>query len=138
MGKKCRICQQVKSNADFYYNEKQRKHTSYCKPCYKTRYRYKKYNTNEESILKLLKRQKDKCCICQKTIREKFVVDHNHRTHEIRGLLCVNCNLGLGKFGDRIDLLSKAIVFLYERGSYGNKKETSQSISRKRGEVTSI
>jgi hypothetical protein len=38
--------------------------------------------------------------------------------------------MGLGKFGDRIDLLSKAIVFLYERGSYGNEKETSKSISR--------
>lgn len=93
--------------------------TSYCRPCWKTKYRYDKYNTTEEKILQLLKSQKNKCCICHKDITEKFVVDHNHKTHEIRGLLCYNCNLGLGKFGDRIDLLSKAIVFLYERGSYG-------------------
>jgi len=125
LGKKCLICQQVKPKVDFYYYKKQRIHASYCKPCYKTKSRYRKYNTNEESILKLLKSQKNKCCICWKDIAEKFVVDHNHSTHEIRGLLCVNCNSGLGKFGDRIDLLSKAIVFLYERGSYGNKEKTS-------------
>lgn len=125
MGKKCLICSSVKPKADFYYNKKQSKHTSYCKPCYKTRYRYKKYNTDEKSILKLLKSQKNKCCICQKVITDTFHVDHNHKTQEIRGLLCHNCNLGLGKFKDRIDLLSKAIVFLYERGSYGNKEKTS-------------
>ena len=35
--------------------------------------------------------------------------------------------MGLGKFGNRIDLLAKAIVFLDDKGSYG--KKTSKPIS---------
>ena len=67
----------------------------------------------------LLRKQKYRCCICNSNISNRYCIDHNHKTKEIRGLLCYKCNMGLGKFGDRIDLLSKAIVFLYERGSYG-------------------
>lgn len=38
--------------------------------------------------------------------------------------------MGLGKFGDRIDLLSKAIVFLYERGSYGIQNSSMEKKRR--------
>jgi len=42
----------------------------------------------------------------------KLAVDHCHTTGKIRGLLCTNCNKGLGHFKDSKDLLKKAIKYL--------------------------
>jgi hypothetical protein len=42
-------------------------------------------------------------------------VDHNHKTGKIRGLLCTNCNTGIGNLRDSIELLEKAITYLKER-----------------------
>ena len=47
-------------------------------------------------------------------INEKnaLTVDHNHVTGQIRGLLCTNCNLGIGNFKDKTELLKNAIKYL--------------------------
>lgn len=42
-------------------------------------------------------------------------VDHCHMTNAVRGLLCSNCNLGLGKFQDREEVLLNAVRYLTER-----------------------
>jgi hypothetical protein len=39
-------------------------------------------------------------------------VDHDHRTNEIRGVLCESCNLGLGKFYDDPLLLHAAAEYI--------------------------
>ena len=41
-----------------------------------------------------------------------WVLDHCHDTNTFRGWLCHMCNRALGCFGDDIDRLSKAIVYL--------------------------
>jgi DNA-directed RNA polymerase subunit RPC12/RpoP len=54
-----------------------------------------KYGITEEQYNQLLKKQKHKCAVCGKHEDEekrKLAVDHNHRTGEIRGLLCTYCN----------------------------------------------
>lgn len=50
------------------------------------------------------------CNICGAT--ERLHVDHDHSTGRVRGILCVNCNHGLGRFRDNPELLSKAIFYL--------------------------
>jgi len=64
----------------------------------------------------MLNKQKGKCAICLRMPYEhkRFAVDHNHKTGIIRGLLCDNCNVGLGKFFDNIKILTKAIRYLNE------------------------
>lgn len=42
----------------------------------------------------------------------RLAVDHDHKTGLIRGLLCINCNKGIGNFKDNQQLLLKAIQYL--------------------------
>lgn len=51
------------------------------------------------------------CCICGKK-KDKLVVDHNHKTGKVRGLLCSKCNSGLGMFCDDKDVIIKAIKYM--------------------------
>jgi hypothetical protein len=39
-------------------------------------------------------------------------VDHDHKTGEVRGVLCHACNIGLGKFEDNPDLIKLALEYL--------------------------
>lgn len=64
--------------------------------------------------------QGGQCAICggQQDINQKtgkprqLGVDHCHKTNKVRGLLCVNCNRGLGYFSDDIGRLKSAIAYL--------------------------
>lgn len=60
------------------------------------------------------------CAICG-TPREalELVIDHNHKTGKVRGLLCVSCNTGIGHLKDSPDVLDAAIAYLEEHGCYG-------------------
>ena len=56
------------------------------------------------------------CIICNST--KRLVIDHCHKTDKFRGLLCSNCNTGLGMFKDNIDFMLNAIKYLnhFEKG----------------------
>jgi len=55
------------------------------------------------------------CAICEKPIGGKNKhLDHNHKTKEIRGVLCQKCNHLLGLASDNIEILRNAISYLDE------------------------
>jgi len=82
---------------------------------------YTKYGINSEIYNNMVKKQDNKCAICKK---EEWVmdsrfnkirslsIDHCHETKKVRGLLCTNCNHGLGSFKDNINSLLNAIDYL--------------------------
>lgn len=75
----------------------------------------KKYGITLEEYNKILNQQNSKCSICgthQDDLTKNLVVDHDHCTGKIRGLLCDKCNRGLGHFNDDIKLLRKAVNYL--------------------------
>ncbi len=61
----------------------------------------------------LLASQGFKCSICGQLLEHDSsdaCLDHNHKTGEIRGVLCRLCNAYLGKYNDNIIGVSKGII----------------------------
>lgn len=59
--------------------------------------------------------QQGKCFVCythQSLLQRPLNADHNHNTGFFRGLLCDNCNKGLGLFKDSIETLDAGIRYL--------------------------
>lgn len=64
-----------------------------------------------EKFEAMLVEQDGHCAICERET-EKLCIDHDHATGIVRGLLCVTCNTGLGKFKDDPERLRAAAVYL--------------------------
>ena len=61
----------------------------------------------------MLKEQNHQCAICGSSPNGKrLVIDHDHDSGHLRGLLCEKCNLGLGLFRDNIFILELAAQYL--------------------------
>lgn len=75
----------------------------------------RKYGLTPEDYNKLYTQQQGKCFICQtyeSELKQPLNVDHDHKTHIVRGLLCSNCNRGIGMFKDNPDTFLRAYVYL--------------------------
>lgn len=122
----CRWCKTDKPKEDMTRNKSYADgYATVCKQCAKEysanlrkdinhiiKSRAKKYNTTIEHITHLYDTQKV-CQICGKTDnRRSLAIDHCHDTNKVRGLLCDDCNVGLGHFRDNIDYLQSAIDYL--------------------------
>ncbi|QLF83305.1 endonuclease VII [Rhodococcus phage NiceHouse] len=77
------------------------------------------YDTNSGEVIKLTGRERlakleeygPDCMICGIEL-VKPQLDHDHETGEWRGVLCRDCNIGLGFFKDDQATLMKAVVYL--------------------------
>jgi hypothetical protein len=97
-----------------------------CNLCRKLIYRFsklKRYGVNKELFFKMFNDQDRKCAICKKELKiadtEKMrattlCLDHNHSTNKVRGILCNNCNRGLGFLGDNKDIILSAYKYLLD------------------------
>jgi|SRR3989338_7327555 len=66
----------------------------------------------------LFERQGGLCGICRNPM-QRPVLDHCHKTLAVRGLLCSNCNNGLGQFKDSLELLSSALKYIENNAGIG-------------------
>lgn len=116
--RKCSMCKIDKDRTDFYDGRR-----NWCKSCClkyrnttgKNKQLKKRYGIDIVEYNIMLEKQNFSCAICKTHISNLSVnlaVDHCHKSLKIRGLLCYNCNSGLGRFKDNIDLLAKAISYL--------------------------
>lgn len=119
----CTCCSKTKPLSEFHkrtdkYSDGYRKE---CKACRISKDRFRKYGVTYERYLEMLKEQGNSCKICKisledyliKSSRYKyFSVDHDHATGKVRGLLCTNCNAGIGFLQDDPDILREAISYL--------------------------
>jgi hypothetical protein len=73
------------------------------------------YGISREEYDTLLESQGGCCAICGKEGNpdgQMMSVDHDHKTGKIRGILCRNCNLGIGYLEDNKETLLSAIGYL--------------------------
>ena len=113
---------------NYYFNKNGKyKRQNVCKKCmniydYKTDRNHKlkrAYGITLEQYNELLFKQNNKCAICNVDNNGKyrkkaraFAVDHCHSTNNIRGLLCSDCNTGIGLLKDNVNFLESAIKYL--------------------------
>lgn len=75
-----------------------------------------KYGVDHGTYDTMLAAQGGVCAICKTdspgTGMERFAIDHCHGSKLVRGLLCNNCNNGLGRFKDDTDRLLNAAAYL--------------------------
>ena len=136
--KNCNKCSTVKPFADFYRDRTGKYGLSaYCKECAKAKtkkYREDdprrkrgndlrhKFNVTIEWYEGKLEEQGGVCAICERPdpSGRSLAVDHDHSCCPgktscgecVRSLLCGNCNTGIGKFQDDVQLLQAAIAYL--------------------------
>ncbi len=81
-------------------------------------YMWKKAGIKDMTIERyneMFEEQNGNCAICgrhEDEFKKILSVDHNHRTGEVRGLLCNKCNTAIGYLKDDINLLCSAISYL--------------------------
>jgi hypothetical protein len=118
LSKTCTRCREIKTlNSENFppHNRTKSGFDSWCRVCRSTyrneisRGRFRDVITDED--LKELKASTTECVICGSA--EKLVVDHDHNTGQIRGMLCNHCNRGLGHFRDDPVLLEFAAQYIY-------------------------
>lgn len=84
--------------------------------------RYK--DCGEECRASLYIMQQGRCAICGR--KGALVVDHDHNTDEVRGLLCGNCNTGLGMLQDDEAVIARALAYVINTRPAWRAAETTE------------
>jgi Recombination endonuclease VII len=82
--------------------------------------RMSKYRLSDEEFDRLKDRQAGLCAICGRPETrdhgpakfKRLAIDHCHATGKVRGLLCQECNIGLGLFRDDCAIMEAAVAYL--------------------------
>ena len=118
--KACSRCGEWKPEADFRTSPKNPDGLAgYCAVCQRSWTLEQKYGITLEQYDAMALAQGGVCPICHRTPRT-WSVDHDHSCCDekascggcVRGLLCNNCNAGLGLFRDDLEALARAINYL--------------------------
>lgn len=97
----------------------------------KKTYKFSKGPGTEE-YEKIMNRDSTDCEICQ-TQRYRLVIDHDHATGLMRGIICDLCNNGLGRFKDNVASIMSAIIYLQKhtvQEYLNNKKQPEISFKQ--------
>ena len=102
----------------------------------------RRYSIDLDQYEWFLEKQKGVCLICRQPetrkskSRHEFVprlsVDHDKRTKVIRGLLCHNCNVGIGSFKHNVEILEGAIKYIERWNSLALDAVLAQANESKR------
>lgn len=129
----CKKCDQLLPLASFS-RSKGKYYQSRCKACviegfkgykrknlnWRERWLNKRYGINGEIYARMLAEQNGVCALCYKPetsmgtggVVKMLAVDHDEETGVVRGLLCEQCNTGIGKLRHDPELLTRAAEYV--------------------------
>ena len=108
---KCRVCFNAYMKEWYAKNKEKHKARVYSNPRQASSIRRpKRYGLTQADVDVMLSKFDGLCHLCKK--KPAVCIDHCHKTNVVRGLLCHGCNSGLGKLGDSIEGLQRAIDYL--------------------------
>ena len=97
------------------YNKKRYEDPAYVAQ-HRSNHLKRKYGISSSDYSLMFTQQGGCCAICKSETPKRsstyFMVDHNHNTGAVRGLLCHPCNSAIGLLGDNISTLQAAINYL--------------------------
>ncbi len=142
--KRCADCKELKPYSEFPPSKKAKdgRH-SYCKVCNNRRSQGVEETSpwrvsalppeapvrhRRRRLRPLVAEQGGLCAICQRPDPEH--VDHDHETGKVRGILCFNCNGGLGQFKDDLDALLAAATYLATTSSEDARASSISRVAR--------
>ncbi|MGW4225581.1 endonuclease VII domain-containing protein [Streptomyces bauhiniae] len=111
----CRRCGEIKPHAEWHRNATASDGLSTsCKACRAAKGRAdhlkRQYGITEAERDAMIASQRGLCVICLDA--PAVHVDHCHKTGRVRGVLCFNCNSGLGLLRDDPDTARRAAAYL--------------------------
>lgn len=120
---RCSKCREWKDPSAFSKNKSQKNGLNYaCQSCMKVHTRKynlpAKYGISVAQYAEKLLAQGGKCACCgvqfnyESKRADRPCVDHNHKTGEVRDLLCHTCNLTAGALKDNSELAEKMVSYL--------------------------
>lgn len=122
----CSTCGDDKLAVEFRHNWRRPSGLDFnCHDCVGHINRLAKFGITPAQYLDMLEAQGGVCAICEHPEKgvarngrtKALAVDHDHATGDVRGLLCANCNKGIGNLGDSPErLMSGAAYLIAARG----------------------
>lgn len=70
-----------------------------------------RYQLTEQQYAAMVRQHQGRCRLCRRR-ENKLRIDHCHKTGRVRGLLCHDCNVGLGWFRDNPEVLRRAARYI--------------------------
>lgn len=74
------------------------------------------YDLSPEQYRQLFEYQGGRCYICRRQTQKRLAVDHDHRTGEVRGLLCADndwgCNVSLRRLLNSLEMAQLALAYV--------------------------
>ncbi len=124
----CSMCKEAKAPTEFNRRRERGRGVNYvCRACSSARRFTAKYLGNQRAghlrrkfgitssaYAQLLAAQNGGCAICEQPCEtgKRLAVDHDHRTGQVRGLLCSRCNTALGLLRDDWAIVGLAAEYL--------------------------
>lgn len=90
------------------------------------KHRKHRYGLPEGEYDRMVEAQDGKCAICDEVPAKRLIVDHDHNTNAVRGLLCYTCNRGLHMI-EAPGRMDAALAYLEEHAR-ANDQPTPESV----------
>lgn len=115
--KSCNTCGETKSRSSFHvFLGSVDGRSNKCVECYTKASRRRLYDISEEQFETMWRDQEGLCVICEDFLipfgKGTCVIDHDHDTGKVRGLLCSRCNLAIGHLRDDPESCDRAAAYL--------------------------